>query len=168
VIGCVLFYTVIRKRSFWIHADTITFGFPFGFFFGRMGCFTAHDHIGNKSNFPLAVDFPDVGARHDLGLYEALFVLVIAAIFFALRNRPFRPGFHVGMFAVLYSPVRFALDFLRNKDLPGADIRYGGLTFAQWGCIALTIAGAAVLVWIRRYPLVDPDVRPPPETVPTS
>lgn len=157
VIGCVLFYTVIRKRPFWIHADTITFGFPFGFFFGRMGCFTAHDHIGKPSNFFLAVDFPDMGPRHDLGLEEGLWVLGIAAIFYALRNRPFRPGFHVGLFAVLYAPVRFGLDFLRNTDLEGADIRYAGLTFAQWSCIAFALAGAAVLAWIRTHqPLIDP------------
>lgn len=128
-----------------------------------MGCFTAHDHIGKTSNFFLAVDFPDVGPRHDLGFEEALWLLVIAGIFFALRNRPFRPGFHVGFFALLYSPVRFGLDFLRNADLDGADIRYGGLTFAQWGCIAMMAAGAAVLAWIRtHHPLVDPNVPPEP------
>jgi phosphatidylglycerol:prolipoprotein diacylglycerol transferase len=157
VIGSVLFYTVIRKRPYWIHADTITYAFPFGFCLGRLGCFTAHDHIGKQSNFFLAVDFKaPLGPRHDLGLDEALWVMAIAAIFFALRNRPFRPGFHLGLFALLYAPVRIGLDFLRNTDLADADIRYAGLTFAQWGSIAMAFAGIAVLVWIRRYPLVDP------------
>ena len=32
VIGSVLFYKWIRPRDYWIHADTIMFGFPFAWF----------------------------------------------------------------------------------------------------------------------------------------
>lgn len=164
VIGCVLFYTVIRKRDFWKHADCIAYGLPFGWVFGRLACFTAHDHIGRQSEFFLAVDFPGIGPRHDLGLYEAMWAAVIAAIFWARRNKPFKPGTHVAMLAMLYGPIRVVLDFLRNYDLPGADTRYAGLTFAQYGAITMTIAGAAVLVWMRKadLPVIDPKAEPPP------
>lgn len=159
VLGAMLFYLVLRKRPFWEHADTIMYGFPFGWVLGRLGCFTAHDHIGQRSDFFLAVDFPAEvfgGARHDLGLYEALWTLVIAVAFFALRNRPVRPGFFTALFCVMYAPIRFIFDFLRNGDLRGADVRWVGLTPAQWGMIAMFLAGAVMLVMLRK-PADGPD-----------
>jgi phosphatidylglycerol:prolipoprotein diacylglycerol transferase len=150
VLGAVLFYKVIRKRPFWTFADLLAFAFPFAWFFGRLGCFSAHDHIGRPSHFFLAMDFPRIGPRHELGLYEAMWTAVIAGVFWVRRNKPFRPGEHVAWLAILYAPVRFMLDFLRNSDLPGADVRYGGLTFAQYGTIGLGIAGVALLGWLRR------------------
>ena len=57
VLGSILFYRVIRKRDYSLHADTIMLGFPFAWTFGRLGCFIAHDHIG-KPDFFLAVQFP--------------------------------------------------------------------------------------------------------------
>ena len=156
-IGAPLFYGVIRKRPFWIHADSIMFGFPFAWMFGRTGCFLAHDHIGSKTSFFLAVNYPG-GPRHDLGLDEMLWTVVIATTFVLLRNRPFRPGFFVALFAAMYAPVRFCLDFLRNTDLPNADVRYHGLTPAQYGMIVM--AGIAVVLLVRlgrsTTPLVDP------------
>ncbi len=153
VLGATLFYTLIRKRDFWAHADSIMFGFPFGWFLGRMGCFSAHDHIGALSDFALAVDFPAArygGPRHDLGLYEALWTLGIAVVFWAWRNKPVKDGFFMGLFCMLYAPIRFLLDFLRNTDLEGrADLRYAGLTPAQYGMIAMFLAGVWV-VWRLR------------------
>lgn len=168
IIGSTLFYKVIRKRPFWIHADTIMFGFPVGWMFGRTGCFLAHDHIGRPTDFFLAVDFPG-GARHDLGLYEALWTVVIAATFFALRKRPFRPGMFNALFAVMYAPIRFMFDFLRNTDYKNADVRWAGLTPAQYGMIGLFIAGLVVLWRLSRGdgPRVDP-LAPPVEEPPAA
>lgn len=168
-IGSALFYKVIRKRPFWVHADTIMFGFPFAWMFGRTGCFLAHDHIGVKTSFFLAVDYPG-GPRHDLGLEEALWTVVIAATFLLLRNRPFRPGFFTVLFALMYAPVRFLLEFLRNTDLPNADARWHGLTPAQYGMIALFCAAVALLMRIRRPggALVDPRHRAAPPPQPTA
>lgn len=160
VLGGTLFYKVVRKRSFWIHADAVVFGFPIGWVFGRTGCFLAHDHIGKPSEFFLAVNYPG-GARHDLGLYEAMWTAVIAITFFALRNRPFRPGFFLALFAAMYAPARFGFDFLRNTDLDNADVRWAGLTPAQWGMLVLS--GAAVWLLLRlRGPgeRVDPNAPP--------
>ncbi len=147
VIGSVLFYKVIRKREFWIHADTIMYGFPFAWMFGRLGCFTAHDHIGKASDFWLAVQFPG-GSRHDLGLYEALWTLGIALLFLWFRNRRVQPGFFLALFSATYAPIRFFMDFLRNTDLEQADVRWGGLTPAQYGMLLMTLAGVVLL---RRF-----------------
>ncbi len=137
-----------RKRAFWPHADALMFGFPFAWTFGRLGCFSAHDHVGRASDFFLAVDFPVQyygGPRHDLGLYEALWTAVIAATFYALRKKPVKPGFFTGVWCALYFPARFGFDFLRNADLSGADVRWAGLTPAQWGALLLFGAGLWVV-----------------------
>ena len=159
VVGSTVFYTLIRKRPFWVHADNLAFAFPFAWFFGRMGCFSAHDHIGRRSDFFLAVDFPTAaygGPRHDLGLYEALWTGAIALVFLALRKKPLRHGFYTALFCALYAPARFLFDFLRNEDLANADVRWAGLTPAQWGMIAMFAAGVAVANQLRK-PLPNDD-----------
>ena len=170
VLGSALFYRVIRKRPFWKHADTIMYGFPFGWVLGRLGCYTAHDHIGQRSDFLLAVDFPVEafgGPRHDLGLYEALWTIAIAAAFFALRNRPVRHGFFTALFCVMYAPIRFILDFLRHGDLRGADVRWVGLTPAQWGMIGMFLAGAGMVVYLSRPATEDDEPSGDPADEPT-
>jgi len=144
VLGSVVFFRFVRKRDYWVHADTIMYGFPFAWVFGRLGCFTAHDHIGRASDFFLAVQFPG-GSRHDLGLYEAIWTAGIAALFYAWRNKPVRPGFFLGLFCATYAPIRFLMDFLRNTDLEGADIRWAGLTFAQYVMIVLMVVGVTLV-----------------------
>ena len=158
VLGALLFFKLLRPRDFWRHSDVMMFGFPFAWVFGRLGCFSAHDHIGRRSEFFLAVDFPALrygGPRHDLGLYEALWTLVIAILFFFLRKKKLRDGFFIALFAALYAPARFLFDFLRNDDLGGADVRWVGLTPAQWGMIVMFLAGAVVAV--RLWRLGPPD-----------
>jgi len=153
VLGSVIFFKWIRKRPYWIHADTIMYGFPFAWALGRTGCFSAHDHIGKHSDFWLAVQFPD-GARHDLGLYEALWTMVIAALFYRFRNRNVRPGFFLALFCATYAPIRFFMDFLRNTDLSSADVRWLGMTPAQYGMIVLTALGGFMMM---RFGRVDSD-----------
>ncbi|MEC8423213.1 MAG: hypothetical protein VX000_05510, partial [Myxococcota bacterium] len=68
------------------------------------------------------------------------------------RNKPVRPGFFTASFCVMYAPIRFILDFLRNGDLRGADVRWAGLTPAQWGMIGMFLAGAAMVVYLRKPP----------------
>jgi phosphatidylglycerol:prolipoprotein diacylglycerol transferase len=149
VLGSFVFYRYIRKGSWVAHADAIMFGFPFAWVFGRLGCFAAHDHMGRPSDFWLAVQFPN-GPRHDLGLYEALLTIGIAALFWALRNHRVRPGFFLGLFCATYGPIRFFLDFLRNTDLSDADVRWAGFTPAQWVMLVVSGLGFWMVAEFRR------------------
>ncbi len=137
-----------EKMAFWPNADGLAIGLSLGWFFGRMGCFTAHDHAGTQTDFYLGVygmcpgNNPTV-ACHDLGLYEAIWSLSVYLLFLWL-DRVRRPnGFYVGMLAALYGPYRFVSDFFRPEE---TDTRYGGLTPAQYGSIFLTL----LAVWILR------------------
>ena len=115
--------------------DQVGFGMPLGWFFGRLGCFVVHDHPGNITDFPLAVDnfqYPGLvtGPRHDLGLYEVIWSAVVMLLFLWLDRKPRPHGYYIGMIAILYSPVRFGLDFLREVDRS-----YYGLTPGHYASI---------------------------------
>lgn len=154
IFGITFFFRRIRKVPFWPHADSIMFGFPFGWIFGRLGCFSVHDHIGRLTTFPLAVDFAagrffkgdPGGARFDLGLVEALWTMGIAVAFALLARKPRPDRFFPMVWCFMYAPARFCFDFLRNTDIVGrADVRWSGLTPAQWGCILMF--GAGIWLW---------------------
>jgi phosphatidylglycerol:prolipoprotein diacylglycerol transferase len=109
-----------------------------------------HDHPGKVTDFPLAVaDYrfgsPPYEPRHDLGLYEIICAVAIIALFIWLERRHRRPvGFYCVLLPLSYAPVRFLLDFLRAPPLEGGDVRYAGLTPAQWSSIAMVGIGLAV------------------------
>lgn len=128
-------------------ADAYALGLAPGWGIARVGCFTVHDHPGIRSDFPLAVAFPG-GARHDLGLYEALLLFALAALLWTLRRRGRLRGSLLPLLALLYGTGRFLLDFLRARpgELPYTDARQWGLTFAQWFALGLVAYGLARLV----------------------
>jgi phosphatidylglycerol:prolipoprotein diacylglycerol transferase len=152
-LGAALAMVVFLKRErepVLPYADVLTRGLLVGWIFGRLGCALVHDHPGKPAGdwAWLAVGpWPDGSIRHDLGLYELLFTVALAAAM--ARWRPTKPGRLTGTVALAYAPVRFALDFLR-ADAPARgvtafpDIRYGGLTAEQYTMVPLFLAG----VWL--------------------
>lgn len=172
LIGAALFFAFrardLSARSRLAYLDAVAFVFPVGLAFGRLGCALAHDHPGRVTEFPLAISLTSPAAReyigevyalagkvlpadigvlgfHDLGLYECLFlILVVVPTFRYLDRRVREPGFYLLAFAVLYLPVRFALDSLRVVDA-----RYVGLTPAQW-VAALTLSAIPLIAMDRR------------------
>jgi phosphatidylglycerol:prolipoprotein diacylglycerol transferase len=152
------------------YLDAIAFVFPAALAIGRFGCALAHDHPGTVTTFPLAISLrtdaaldylggvyraaglalppaaPTMGF-HDLGLYEFLFLsLAIVPLFVAWGRRRQPDGFYLVAFAALYLPVRFSFDMLRV-----ADVRYVGLTPAQW--VAALIMAALPFVAMRHRKL---------------
>jgi phosphatidylglycerol:prolipoprotein diacylglycerol transferase len=151
-LGGLFLWARVHKQPVMPYADSLGFGLAAGWLFGRLGCFTAHDHPGRFTNFILAVKYPE-GARHDLGLDEALWALCMTALFLWLRRRPRPLGLYVTLLTLGYAPVRFSFDFLRATDVAGADPRYFGLTPAQYGSIAVLFAGIGLAIWTRRNAL---------------
>lgn len=150
------------------YADSLAYGLALGWFFGRMGCYVAHDHPGLRTDFFLGVDYPCGSAhcpsvgdgfhvftdpkfrRHDLGFYE---VLVAAALssFYLIADR-FKPriGFFVAAIATYYGPVRFLLDYLRVNFQEGGDPRWFQLTPAQYAAIFVMLIGVGLCVRVAR------------------
>jgi phosphatidylglycerol:prolipoprotein diacylglycerol transferase len=140
----VFFY--LREVRFSDYADALALGVAPGWAVARVGCFVIHDHPGVRSNFFLAVRFP-AGARHDLGLYDALLLGTVAALLHALHRRRMAQRRLLPLLALLYGGARFGLDFLRARDLSYVDARYGGLTPAQYACGLLVLY--AIWGWRR-------------------
>lgn len=145
-IGAVLFIWYSKMGSErWHYLDLIAYAFPIGWLLGRTGCFVAYDHPGIPTTFFLGQVYRDGVVRHNLGLEEALYTLSVAVLFLVLGHKKTRPaGFFVGLFSVVYAPVRFFLDYLRIEDA-----RYFQLTPGQYGSILLLIFGLCVL-WHSR------------------
>ncbi|MEZ4846495.1 MAG: prolipoprotein diacylglyceryl transferase [Bdellovibrionota bacterium] len=133
--AAIVIYLRMKKLPFMEYGEAILFGLLPGWIFGRLGCTTAHDHPGKRTDFWLGVKYPD-GIRHDLGFYEFLFTIVMTVIVYGLaaqkKDRPV--GFYLAISLLMYSVVRFFMDYLRV-----ADAKYAGLTPAQYACIGVGI-----------------------------
>ncbi|MDP6932787.1 MAG: prolipoprotein diacylglyceryl transferase, partial [Myxococcota bacterium] len=81
-IGCTLltiWFFRKEKVPFFPYGDTLCYGASIAWVFGRLGCFSAHDHPGIETDFYLGVygicpgyEGSDITACHDMGLYEAI------------------------------------------------------------------------------------------------
>lgn len=144
------------------YVDMIASAFPVAWVFGRSGCSVAHDHPGVRSAAWFAVQYPG-GGRLDLGLYEMLLTIPLAVAFLWLRRKPRPWGFYAATMSIAYAPTRFALDFLRARDVVEPDARYASLTPAQWACLPLLVFGV-LLFWRTMHRAGTPEgiEAPPP------
>ena len=160
-----------RKRGLPVlkYVDTILYGFVPAWIFGRMGCTIVFDHPGKPTDFILGMSdkthlvgkfyglYWDGIVRHNLGLYEMLLAIVLTLIVYGLRNvRPF-DGFPTAITLLLYSPVRFVMDALREGDE-----KYLGLTPGQYFSI-LGVALAILMLVVGKKLGLAPEQELAPE-----
>ncbi len=147
-------------------ADVVLAVFPVAWIFGRAGCSVVHDHPGARApaDALLAVAYGRGPSTHygpielfmgnapqyDLGLLELMFTIVLAGLLALTWRRKLPTGTYVYVTSLAYAPVRFAMDFLRVRDIEGADPRYAALTPAQWACVALFTFGIIVFLYVRK------------------
>lgn len=128
-----------EKVEVWKYLDALSYGMAVGWFFGRMGCFVAHDHPGSPTDFYLGVYGICKGAGptiacHDMGLYEALWSLAMFGVLMAMQAwKAWKPGIAVLVFGLTYGPVRYIMDNYRPEV---TDVRYAGFTPGQYGSLA--------------------------------
>lgn len=140
-LGAYLFFKRHRVPSIIKYVDAITFGLMPAWIIGRMGCTVVHDHPGKETLFFLGVKYKDGIIRHDLGFYEMLLAAGLTLVIYSLKNvRPF-DGFHPALMLLLYSPVRFMLDYLRVGDKT-----YLGLTPGQYFSVVMVLLAVALIV----------------------
>jgi phosphatidylglycerol---prolipoprotein diacylglyceryl transferase len=157
--GAIGAYIYFRRKQAPImkYVDAISFGMVPAWIIGRLGCTVVHDHPGRETAFFLGVKYKDGIIRHDLGLYEMLLAVVLTVVIYSLKKvRPF-DGFHPAVMLLLYSPVRFALDYLRVGDKT-----YLGLTPGQYFSIAMMGLAVWLIVHgirLRRQPAEAPPTR---------
>ena len=145
--------------------DGIVLGLVPGLMIGRIGCYSVGEHLGHTTTFFLGVKYLGGVTRegpivvgtvvHNTALYEILLLAPLAALLFWLARRHAPEGVMTATFLLWYGTQRFLTDFLRAYDE-----RVGGLTGAQYLCLAMIAAGL-VMVWrIRRREAASPALNP--------
>lgn len=163
LIGAILTgYFLMRryKLPWWKTADACAPGIAIGNFFGRQGCFAAGCCWGKPTTLPWGVKFTELGHEitgvptdaylHPTQLYESFAMLLV--FFFLLWLHKYRrfSGQVILSYALLYSVIRFGIEFLR--DDPRGDV-FGlttltGLSTSQ--IISIIVGtGALVLMLVR-------------------
>ena len=164
LLGAVLAGYLLMKRyklPWWQTADACAPGIAIGNFFGRQGCFAAGCCWGEPTTLPWGVKFTELGHEitgvpidthlHPTQLYESFAMLLVFLFLLWLHKRRRFTGQVILAYALLYSAIRFAIEFVR--DDPRGDIlgltTLTGLSTSQM--ISLIIgAGALILLIIRR------------------
>ena len=169
LLGAVLAgYFLMRryKLPWWKTADACAPGIAVANFFGRQGCFAAGCCWGKPTTLPWGVKFTELGHQitgvptdvhlHPTQLYESFAMLLVFVFLLWLHKRKRFDGQVILAYALLYSAIRFAIEFVR--DDPRGDI-FGltsltGLSTSQ--LISLVIGIAALILLIVRRRRVRP------------
>lgn len=149
----------------WRTADIFAPGIAIGHAIGRLGCFAAGCCWGDKCDLPWAVTFNNPEAQeltgvplnvplHPTQLYEALAEVVIFAFLWRRIHREHPDGSVIGWYMVLYSAVRFAVEFVRNHE----QALIAGLSLTQWISLGTLAAG----LWLVWRPVTKVTARPAP------
>jgi len=134
--------------------DLVAVALPLPWIMAKIGCFFNGCCHGKPCSLPWAVTFPE-GARgappgvplHPTQLYEIGIMLILLAVFAALRSERWR-GTKLLWFLVLYGFGRAATDFLRGEADPTF---LGPLTLTQCICaVAATVALAELALFHRK------------------
>jgi phosphatidylglycerol---prolipoprotein diacylglyceryl transferase len=140
-------------------ADVFAPAVALGHGIGRLGCFAAGCCWGLPTNLPWAVTFRDPAAneitgvplgiaRHPTQIYEALAEFCIFLILYWRVRRPHSDGAIIGLYLMLYSAVRFAVEFVRFHEQ--GNLWGGPLDTSQWISIGLFALGAWYWVAARK------------------
>ncbi|HEX6731362.1 MAG TPA: prolipoprotein diacylglyceryl transferase [Pyrinomonadaceae bacterium] len=155
-------YLLIKryKLPWWKTADACAPGIALGNFFGRQGCFAAGCCWGKPTTLPWGVKFTQAGHEitgvpidahlHPTQLYESFAMLVVFLFLLWLHKRRAFTGQVILTYALVYSVIRFAIEFVR--DDPRGDIlgltTLTGLSTSQ--LISLVVGIAALILFIVR------------------
>jgi phosphatidylglycerol:prolipoprotein diacylglycerol transferase len=163
LVGAVLAGYFLMKRyklPWWKTADACAPGIAIGNFFGRQGCFAAGCCWGKPTSLPWGVQFSELGHEitgvpidqhlHPTQLYESFAMLLVFFFLLWLHKRRRFSGQVILAYALLYSIVRFAIEFVR--DDPRGDIlgltTLTGLSTSQM--ISLVVGITALILLIVR------------------
>jgi phosphatidylglycerol---prolipoprotein diacylglyceryl transferase len=165
LLGAVIAGYLLMKRyqlPWWKTADACAPGIAIGNFFGRQGCFAAGCCWGKPTTLPWGVKFSELGHQitgvpidthlHPTQLYESFAMLLVFLFLLWLHKRKRFSGQVILAYALLYSMVRFAIEFVR--DDPRGDL-FGlttltGLSTSQLISIVIGLSALVLLIVRRR------------------
>ena len=130
-----------KKIGFYELADIVVIPLALGLALGRIGNFLNGELVGRITDAPWAVKFRDYdGFRHPSQIYESLKNFFIFFVLWFIRNKKFKKGFLFWLFVIMYSALRFFIEFFRAPDAQLGFIVFG-LTMGQLLNIAMFFIG---------------------------
>lgn len=138
-----------KKIEFYDLADICVIPLAFALFLGRIGNFLNGELVGRITNLPWCVKFKNYGGcRHPSQLYESLKNLFIFSALWLLKNKKLKKGILFWSFILMYSSLRFFVEFFRAPDEQIGFIL--GLTMGQWLSIIMFVIGLYFFVRINK------------------
>ena len=139
--------------------DVFSPGIAVGHAIGRIGCFAAGCCWGLECHLPWAVTFRNPEAArlvgvplgvplHPTQLYESFAEALIFWFLYSRIHKPHATGEIIGLYLVLYSTVRFVVEFFRFHEQG----LYFGLSLTQWISLVSLAAGIWILIARRHAP----------------
>lgn len=153
------FYVKKHKMKFTIWADISAPSLALGQAIGRWGNYFNQELYGSPTNLPwkMFIDenhrypgFENVAYYHPLFLYESLLNLLNVILLFWINKRyknVLKSGDLMLCYLVIYSSVRFLLEFLRLPTFSG---QIAGANANQYLMIFVAISAALTLAWRHR------------------
>jgi phosphatidylglycerol:prolipoprotein diacylglycerol transferase len=148
-----LWYTARKGHSVWDVVDLLSPSLALGMAIGRVGCLLNGCCYGQACGCAWAITYPEGSHLHALGPVhptQAYLILgdllLMAALLWAARRRAF-PGQIFALFLVLYAPLRFTVEFLRDYE-PSMIIGHLGawsVTTSQLISLGMLLSGLALL-----------------------
>ena len=158
-------YLLIKKRSVMDVLDLTVTVLPLGHAWGRVGCFLNGCCFGRVSDCAIAVQYPYHSnvwwSQYSQGLISKvdrlslpvmpsqlveaalnLLVCIILVITYRRKNR--RRGMQMGLYAVMYSIVRFFTETLRSDER----MNVGVFSISQAISIGFFAFGVCMLIWV--------------------
>ncbi len=145
---CPFIYTKIKKYPFWRYLDIAVPAVAVGQGFGRIGCFLAGCCYGKETHGIWGVQFPDNSlAPAGISLIPTQLIssagdFLIAFILILLSRKEKKAGTLSGIYLILYSVGRFAIEFLR--DDPRGTV--GVLSTSQFIAIFTCLLGVGIVI----------------------
>jgi phosphatidylglycerol:prolipoprotein diacylglycerol transferase len=152
-IGVILaVYLYCRKKNIdlWKLADIAVVPAAIGLALGRLGNFINLELYGAVTSLPWGISIPGVeGLRHPTQIYAVCKDLFIAGVCFLylVKIKPAKPGRTFALFLILYSILRFLLEYIKHQNYPLVDLKILLLSWGQIYTIPLFIAGIILWRW---------------------
>lgn len=130
-----------KKIDFYEIADILVIPAALGLALGRIGNFINGELYGRITDVPWGVKFPDAeGFRHPSQIYASFKNLFIFITLWTIKDKKFPKGFMFWLFVVMYSVLRFTVEFFRQPD-PQLGFIIGFLSMGQILSIIMFFVG---------------------------
>ena len=150
-----VWYLNRHSMPLWKVADILAPCIALGQAIGRLGCFSAGCCYGKPTDLPWGVTFTDLDSLAVLGvplhptqIYESAGTLSIFAFLWLYRKKTAFEGQLFWLYVMLYSVLRFAIEFARGDAVRGF-VNFASFTLSTSQAVAIMAFLASVVMMSR-------------------